>query len=125
MPGEGLLNWLYHAEFQWNGPILPSSISETPQLRSAIIDFTTHIRFFKRCTQHAQLIFLLQEAEWKAAEPRILILGVGGSIFQTATTWCYPQSRACMLAVYTRTWHYESDELIKLRRHCTTNNAYN
>ncbi len=79
---------------------------------------------------HAQLVYLLREAGWTVAEPRILIFGVGGTTFQQ-TDHTLQQlgvtrkaAQACLLKIHTHSVLWV-DKLVKLRRHHTTNNAYN
>ncbi len=80
--------------------------------------------------QHAQLVYLLKEAGWKVADPRILLFRVGGTIFQQTdhalqqlgvTRKC---AHACLLKIHTLSALWV-DKLVKLRRHHTSNNAYN
>ena len=80
--------------------------------------------------QHAQLVTLLKEAGWKVAEPRILLFGVGGTLFQQ-TNHTLQQlgvtrkaAHACLLKIHTYSALW-ADKLVKLRRHHTNNNAYN
>ena len=114
----------------------PQSPSERGRLQIEIVevgycsDTRWEAKFEEKKLQHAQLVYLLREAGWKVAEPRILIFGVGGTIFQqTDHTLQQPgvtrnAAQACLLKIHTHSVLWV-DKLVKLRRHHTTNNAYN
>ena len=68
----------------------PRSPSERGSLQIEIVevgycsDTRWEAKLEEKKLQHAQLVHLLREAGWKVAEPRILLFGVGGTIFQDA-----------------------------------------
>ena len=64
----------------------PKSPSERGNLQIQIVevgyssDTRWETKLEEKELQHAQLVYLLREAGWKIAEPRILLFGVGGTM---------------------------------------------
>ena len=91
----------------------PQSPSERGRLQIEIVevgycsDTRWEAKIEEKKLQHAQLVYLLREAGWKVAEPRILIFGVGGTIFhQTDNTLqqlgvTRKAAQACLLKIHT------------------------
>ena len=90
-------------------------------------------KLHKKKQQHEQLTRLLREAGWRVVEPHVLLLGIGGTVFeQTLQSLrsfgvtredahkCLRNAQS-MLKVHTRSALWV-DKLVKLRRHHTQHN---